>query len=806
MTEVVRLVNLHTMLKNYFKVAWRNLIRNKVHAAINIFGLAFGMAISILIALWIWDEVSFNKSFKDNERIVKVLHHSFNGLHINTFNTISIPAAVELKDKFAQDFEGIALYRNGRATLTKVNGEEKAISQGFYAEPAFTDILSLILVKGSVGDFTDPSSILISERLAAILFNQADPINQTIKVNNESSAKVIGVYRDFAPNTDFKKRDFILPWSHLLATRPWVSSAYNQWNNNSFFVLAKIAKNADLAKVTSKVKNLLVGKPNRDDRPEIVLQPASEWHLYNEFKNGKNVGGNIQFVWMFGLIGIFVCLLACINFMNLSTARSQKRATEVGIRKTVGSSKAYLIVQFLSESILIAFFSAFVAILLVWLALPWFNNLASKEIAFPLEVPLFWLAILLFALLTGLLSGSYPALYLSSFKPVGVLKGAMKVGRFAEVSRRTLVVFQFTVSLSLIIGTVIIYQQINHVKNRPLGYNQDGLISVEINTPDLRSPGVYDVLRNELLNSGYVANTAAASNTPTGINNHFDGFDWPGKQPNINQSFGVSFVTHDFGNTVAWQFKEGRDFSRDFPTDSSAVILNEAAVRYMALQHPIGETIKFEDMPYKVIGVIKNVLMESPFEEVYPNIFMLNYTNLEAITIKIKPTVSTAKALHVIESVFKKYDPASPFEYSFVDTDYEEKFSFEQKIGSLATLFAGFAIFISCLGIFGLAAFMAEQRTKEIGVRKVLGATVLNLWLLLSKNFLLLVVISFCLAIPISWYMMENWLADYDYRTNISIWVFILTAVGIIVLTLLTVSFQTIKAALANPVKSLRSE
>ena len=798
--------NLHTMLKNHLKVAWRNLVRNKVHAVINIFGLAFGMTISILIALWIWDEVSFNKRFKDNERIVKVLHHSSDGLHINTFNTISIPTAEELKDKFAQDFEGIALYRNGRATLTKENGEEKAISQGFYAEPAFPAILSLNLTRGSLGDFTDPSTILISERLAAVLFNQRDPINQTIKINNESSAKVIGVYRNFAPNTDFNKRDFILPWSHLLATRPWVKRAYNQWNNNSFYILAKIAKRADLKKVTNKVKNLLVGKPNRDDHPEIILQPASEWHLYNEFKNGKNVGGNIQFVWMFGLIGVFVCLLACINFMNLSTARSQKRATEVGIRKAVGSSKAYLIIQFLSESVLIAFFSALVAIILVWLALPWFNNLANKEIFFPLQVPLFWLAIFLFALLAGLLSGSYPALYLSSFKPVGVLKGVMKVGRFAEISRRSLVVFQFTVSLSLIIGTVIIYQQINYVKNRPLGYNQDGLISVEINTPDLRLPGVYNVLRNELLNSGYVENMAAASNTATGINNHFDGFDWPGKQPHINQSFGVSYVTHDFGNTVAWEFKEGRGFSRDFPTDSNAVILNEAAVRYMALQHPVGETIKFEDVPYKVIGVIKNVLMESPFEEVYPNVFMLSYNNLEAITIKIKPNVSTAKALKAIEVVLKKYDPASPFAYSFVDTDYADKFSFEQKIGSLASLFAGFAIFISCLGIFGLAAFMAEQRTKEIGVRKVLGATVFNLWILLSTNFLLLVVISFCLAIPISWYMMENWLADYDYRTNISIWVFVLTAVGAVVLTLATVSFQTIKVALANPVKSLRSE
>jgi len=794
------------MFKNYVTIAWRNLTRNKAYTAINIFGLAFGMAITILIGLWIWDEVSFNKSFKDYDRIVKVLHHSSDGLHINTERAISIPAAMELKNKYAADFEHIALYRDGQATMSAKNDDEKAFSLGLYAEPAFTDILSLKLIKGSVGGFADPSAILISERLAAVLFNKADPIGETIKVNNESATTVIGVYQDFAVNTDFNGQEFILPWSNLLAQRPWVKKAYNEWNNNSFFILAKTAKNADLKQVSNKVKNLLVGKPDRNDHPEVILQPAADWHLYNEFKNGKNVGGNIQFVWMFGLIGVFVCLLACINFMNLSTARSQKRATEVGIRKTIGSSKSYLIIQFLSESILVAFLASLLAMLLLWLTLPWFNTLSSKDIVFPLHIPVFWLVIILFVLLTGVLSGSYPALYLSSFKPIKVLKGTFQVGLFAEVSRRLLVVFQFTVSLSLIIGTVIVFQQIQHVKNRPLGYDQDGLISIEINTPDLRAKGVYAVLRNELINSGYVEDMAEASNSATYLGMHFDDFHWPGKQPNINQSIGVSYVTHDFGNTVKWKFKDGRDFSRDFPTDTNAIILNEAAVRYMALQHPIGATIKYQDDPYKIIGVIQNVLIESPFEEVPPNVFMLNYTDLAAITIKIKPTVNTAKALGIIESILKKYDPASPFEYSFVDMDYAAKFSFEQKIGSLATLFAGFAIFISCLGIFGLAAFMAEQRTKEIGVRKVLGATVFNLWILLSKNFLLLVFVSLCLAIPISGYIMNGWLDGYDYRTSISVWVYLSAAIGVITLTLVTVSFQTIKAALVNPVKSLRSE
>jgi len=790
------------MIKNYIKIAWRNLVKNRIYSGINILGLALGMTIAILIGLWIWDEISFNKNFKDHDRIVSVIQNSSNGIDKNTVLTISIPVATELRSKYGPDFEKVALYFQTTDRIFTF-GETKIIESGLYAEPDFAKILSLDLLNGSLKDFPDPSSILINQTLASTLFGKTDPIDKTIKIDNKNTYKVIGVYKDFAANTDFNDQKFILSWSSLLSDQPWVKVAYDEWNNNSFQIIAKIAKNTTFEHSSKKVKNLLVDKPNRFDKPEVILHPLSKWHLYNEFKDGKNTGGNIQFVWMFGIIGVFVCLLACINFMNLTTARSQKRAKEVGIRKTVGSSRKSIIIQFLSESVLMTVIASLSSIFLVWLSLPYFNALASKAIIFPWSNPAFWFGVILFTAFTGLLSGSYPALYLSSFKPIKVLKGTFKVGALAEIPRKVLVVFQFTVSLSLIVGTIIIFQQIQHVRDRPRGYDQNGLISIRTNMADLS--GKYDVLRDELIRSGAAENMAEATNTATGVNNHLIGFDWSGKDPNINVSMSVSWVTYDFGKTVGWQFEEGRDFSRDFATDTSAIILNEAAWKHMALKNPIGETIKFNDVPYKVVGVIKNVIMESPFKSISPTVFMMAF-DLNYITVKLNPNMGTAKALRIVEAIFKKHNPSSPFDFSFVDEDYAKKFAAEQKIGSLSSIFAGFAIFISCLGIFGLASFMAEQRTKEIGVRKVLGATIMNLWGLLSKDFLLLVSISFFIAVPISWFIMNNWLNAYQYHAAISAWIYVVTAIFVMLLVLITISFQTIKAAIANPVNSLRNE
>jgi ABC-type antimicrobial peptide transport system permease subunit len=491
--------------------------------------------------------------------------------------------------------------------------------------------------------------------------------------------------------------------------------------------------------------------------------------------------------------------------MNLSTARSEKRAKEVGIRKTVGSARGQLIRQFLSESVLVALISFVFAIGLVLLLIPMFNKLADKTIELPWGSAFFWFVALAFTLLTGLISGSYPALYLSKFDPIKVLKGTFRVGRFASLPRKILVVIQFTFSIALIIGTIIVFKQIQFAKNRPVNYRNEGLLTVSMSTPDLY--GHYDALRSDLLATGVVDDMAESSSPTTNVWSNQIGFNWQGKDPNSLPSFGTIAVTEDFGKTIGWQLKGGRDFSKDFATDSTAMILNESAVKQVAMKQDIvGQTIQFNDKNYTVIGVIKDMIMESPYRPVTPTVFLYDRNWANVITVAIKQGAPIKISLSKIEAVFKKYNPAAPFDYTFNDEEYAKKFADEERVGNLATFFTVLAIFISCLGLFGLASFVAEQRKKEIGVRKVLGASTYNLWRMLSKEFALLVFISCFIAIPLAWYYLNNWLKQYDYRTTISFWIFIVSGIGALAITLLTVSFQAIKAAIANPVKSLRTE
>ncbi|WP_369411574.1 ABC transporter permease [Longitalea luteola] len=508
-------------------------------------------------------------------------------------------------------------------------------------------------------------------------------------------------------------------------------------------------------------------------------------------------------VWLFGIIGVFVLLLACINFMNLSTARSEKRSREVGIRKTIGSLRWQLVVQFLGESLIMALLALLLSLLMVHLSLPLFNGLSDKMMAISWGNPVFWLLILAFTLFTGLVSGSYPAFYLSGFKPIKVLKGTVNTGRTATLPRKVLVVVQFTVSVALIIGTCIVYRQIQHASDRPVGYTREGLITVDMNTPDFN--GHYDALRNDLLATGAVADMAQSNSAPTEVwSNNI--VEWKGKDPALVVSPGTIAVSHDFGNTLGWKIKEGRDFSRRFPSDTGAFILNESAVKLTGFKDPVGQTIRWLNQDHLIIGVVKDMVMESPYAPIRPTIFHLNPNWARLITVRIKPGMSLQAGLAKIEPVFKKYNPGSPFVYKLTDDEYAKKFSDERRIGNLTTVFAILAIFISCLGLFGLASFVAGQRTKEIGIRKVLGASVFNLWRMLSKDFVMLVVISCAIAIPLAWYFLHQWLQQYEYRTTISWWIFILPAIGALILTLVTVTGQAIKAALTNPVKSLKTE
>jgi ABC-type antimicrobial peptide transport system permease subunit len=530
----------------------------------------------------------------------------------------------------------------------------------------------------------------------------------------------------------------------------------------------------------------------------------SKWHLQSEFKNGINVGGRIEFVWLFGIIGVFVLMLACINFMNLSTARSEKRAKEVGIRKSIGSVRGQLISQFFSESLVVASLAFLFSLLLVLLILPSFNQVADKKLTLPWLSPSFWLIGLVFSLLTGIIAGSYPALYLSSFNPVQVLKGTFRVGRFASVPRKVLVVLQFTVSVTLIIGTVIVFNQIQHAKSRPIGYDRNGLISMFMSTEDIHNH--FDAVRNELKASGAVVEMTESGSPVTQVWNTNGGFDWKGKDPSLAVDFPNNGVTYEYGKTIGWQYKEGRDFSRDHSTDSLAFVINEAAAKFLGFKNAVGETLIWEGKPYIIIGIINDMVVESPYEPARASLFHIARYSGSVIMTKINPDMSSREALAKIEGVFKKYNPEAPFEYKFVDEDYARKFSDEERIGKLASFFAALAIFISCLGIFGLASFVAEQKAKEIGVRKVLGASVFTLWKMLSRDFLLLVTISLLIAIPTSFYLMSGWLSKYQYRTEISWWIFAVASGGALSITLATVSYQAIKAAVANPVNSLRME
>jgi putative ABC transport system permease protein len=805
------------MIRNYFKIAWRNLVKSKGYSSINIGGLALGMAVAMLIGLWIYDELSYNTYHKNHDQIAQVMiRRNFNG---QASASVSLPRPLEqeLRNKYGSNFKQIVMSRWNEGHILSV-GDKKLSRTGRFMQAGAPEMLSLKMLSGNWSGLKDPHSIILSASTAKALFDQEDPMDKMMRIDNQLDVKVTGIYEDLPHNTEFRSVKFISSWDLMITNNKWMQEAESNWDNNSFLMYVQTQPNTTHDAVSSVIKNAEYNNIEAEDKkfnPQVFLNPMSNWHLYSEWKNGVNVGGRIQFVWLFGIIGIFVLLLACINFMNLSTARSEKRAKEVGIRKAIGSMRGQLIRQFLSESLMVAFLAFLLGVLLVALSLPWFNELSDKKMSIAWSSPYFWTISLAFIALTGFIAGSYPALYLSSFNAVKVLKGTFRAGRFSALPRKVLVVFQYTVSIALIIGTIIVYRQVQHAKDRPVGYTRDGLLMIHIKSPDLREK--FDVVTAELKNSGIAAATSGASNPVTAIWNNNGGFEWRDKDPSKVDGFATVWITHDYGKTVGWQLKEGRDYSPAFASDSVSslsqpglgrnIIVNEAAVKYMGLKNPVGEIIRWSGFQFTIVGVVKDMVMESPFDPVKQTIYVVNYDQAtQYMNIRINPKISISDALAKTEAVFKKLVPAVPFQYQFADAEYGSKFAAEERVGKLASVFAALAILISCLGLFGLASFVAEKRTKEIGVRKVLGATVFNLWKMLSKDFIILVVISCLIAAPIAWYYLGQWLMKYEYRTSISWWVFPVVAAGALLITIITVSLQAIKAAVANPVKSLRSE
>jgi putative ABC transport system permease protein len=793
------------MLKNYFKIAWRNLFKSKTSSVINISGLAVGMAVAILIALWIYDEVSYDRYHKNYDRIVQLMQHQTISGKVETENSMPAVVGPELQKLYGNNFKYIvpSSWTNDHALKY---GDKIILQPGNYMGEQAPHLFSLDMLYGSREGLQDMNGILLSKSVAIALFGNEDPLGKMIRVQNQVDVKVTGVYEDLPENTTLYGVKFIMSWELYLSRNKWIQEMKKPWDSNFTQCFAMLAGNVDIQDLSAKIRDVKLKNVTEEERrfkAALFLHPMSKWHLYSSFKNGVNTGGWIETVWMFAIVGIFVLLLACINFMNLSTARSEKRAKEVGIRKTLGSERRQLIAQFFSESLMIALIAFVISLLLASLAMPVFNEISGKKMDIPWYNAQFWIICTGFSLFTGFVAGLYPALFLSSFNPIKVLKGTFRAGRSASLPRKVLVVMQFSISIFLIIGTLIVYKQISVGQNRPIGYNRDGLITVGAMPPTHKH---FEAMRQELKNSGAIVEMSESSNPITAVWIVLSGFEWEGKDPNMAEEFVTSAVTYEFGKTIGWKIKEGRDFSREHATDTFAFVINESAAAYMGMRDPVGKTLRWRNGNYTIIGVVDDLLVQSPYKPVNPSIFHLSTELENVLTLRINPNANVHDAMAKIEATFKKYDPATPFKADFADEEFAAKFNNEKRIGKLSTFFAALAIFISCLGLFGLTSFVAEQRVKEIGIRKVLGASIPNIWGLLSKDFIVLVIISCCIAVPVSFYYMSGWLDKYEYRASLSWWIFGLAACGAVVITLITVSFQAIKAAMANPVKSLRTE
>jgi ABC-type antimicrobial peptide transport system permease subunit len=787
------------MIKNFLKIAFRNLWKNKGFSLLNITGLSIGMASAILILVWIQNEVSYDQFHANKDRIYEAWNRAEFSGKLNCWNTT--PKILgRTMEKDLPEVERAVRVDWGVNYLFSI-GDKRLTVNGRTVDSGFLQMFSFPLLKGNPTTvLNDMHSIVLTETLAKKLFNGDNAMGKVIKIDNRDNFTVTGILKDLPNNTRFQF-EYLIPWSY----RHYRGDDDSSWGNNSTRTYVMLKQNATLASVAPKVKVFKQKYDKDEPKWEMFLYPLSRWRLYSSFTNGVEDGsGRIEFVRLFGIIAAFILLIACINFMNLSTARSERRAKEVGIRKVVGAQKASLITQFLGESVMLSLIAGIIAIALVQLTLPAFNELIREKVAVRYGSAGTWIAGLGFVLFTGILAGSYPAFFLSSFQPVKVLKGTFRKAHALVTPRKVLVVLQFTFAIILIICTFIVKQQINYAQNRETGYNKNNLI-YHLFTGDIEKN--FLLIKNELLTSGVAASVTKTSAPMTQSWSDGWGQEWEGKDPNDKTDFFRYNEDEGLAKTAGLQFVMGRDFDlRQYPTDSFGMIINESALKVMKFKKPLGQIVKDNGESWHIVGVIKDFILTNPYENTRPMLIAGAKSWFQTILIKLNGTVPTEKNLQKAEAIFKKYNSQYPFEYKFIDEEYARKFADERRIGTLAALFAGLTIFISCLGLFGLATYMAENRTKEIGVRRVLGASVTGVATLLSKDFLKLVTISFILASPIAWWAMYAWLQDYTYRVSIQWWVFALAGLLSILIAIITVSYQAIRAAVANPVKSLRSE
>ncbi len=802
-------LNSYDMFKHNLIVNWRNLRRNSGYTIINVGGLAIGMTVAMLIGLWIHDELTYNKYHDNYDSIVKLYRKQLwkgeayaNNNHVTATGTL-------LANDYGEHFEYLAMVRAKVENRVLAFEEKKFTQSGYFMQKDGPHMLTLNMKYGTRDGLNDMNSILLAETTARKLFGEGNPVGEVVRMDARWDLKVTGVYEDLPLNTEFHQATYFAPLDRYLDG--WAN--LDTWKDYNMYVYGQIQAHTNIEGINEAIRDIIAdGDDERlaKDHFELFLHPMSEWHLNSDHDDGKLVTSDqMSFIRFYALIGAFVLILACINFVNLSTARSEKRAKEVGVRKSIGSMRIQLIKQFLQESFIVASAALVLSLVLTTMLLPWFNEIAGKSVELLWSSTWFWLSALLFTAITALLAGSYPAMFLSSFSPVRALKGSVKASRFSGISRRGLVIFQFSVSLALIIGTIVVYQQIQFAKNRPVGYLREGLIELRPRSPEYR--GNYQALRNEFLKTGVVEEMAEANysvGSDMGWNN---GFDWTGRDEDYDPSFNTIWVTHEYGATVGLEFVEGRDFSRDYPADLSGILLNESALAMMELEKPIGEIVNFnpgwrDARNYTIVGIAKDMVKGSPFEATDPSVIFLSKNDLSWLYIRIKEGVSVGEALPKIEKAFATIIPSAPFDYKFVDDMYDAKFKEEERVGSLAGFFSAVAIIISCLGLFGLSSHVAEQRTKEISIRKILGASTTQLWQMLSEEFVMMVIASCLVAMPVAYYVLNGWLDQYPYRTSISLWIFGAALGAALLASVVTVSYQAIKAALANPTNSLKSE
>ena len=788
------------MFRNYLKTSIRNLWKNRGYSFLNIAGLAIGIACAALIFLWVEDELTFNHYFSNRDNLYNVKdQQTYDGTTF-TFDATPGPMAAAMK----QEIPGIK--NTARCTwgnqLLFSYGDKAIYDQGNYVDAPFLAMFQLQFIKGSPSKaFTQLNSLVVNETMANKFFGTADVLGKTLKVNNKEDYVITGVIKDLPKNVSFKF-DWLAPFKIYENNNQWLQ----QWGNNGVITYVETEPNANIDAINNKLHGYIQTK-----MPEAIakmsIYPMNRWRLYNNFDtNGKEKEGRIKYVNLFSLIAWIILIIACINFMNLATARSEQRAREVGVRKVLGAGKGKLIGQFIGESLIMAFISAFLAVIIVYVVLPAFNMLVEKQLIVDILNPVHIGALVSIAILCGLIAGSYPAFYLSSFNPVTVLKGLkLKSGASAGFIRKSLVIVQFTISVVLIISTIIIYQQLQHVKDRDLGYNKEGLVYTTLSGKMKENFGV---IKNDLIRTGVVQNASLSNSQVLQLGSNTGDFDWQGKDPNKQVLITVEGVNPEYVSTMGMHLKSGRDFYSDIKSDSNNIIINEALAKLLGKKDVVGSVVTRNGgkEKYTIVGVINDFVYNSMYSPAAPLILYSDTSNVNFLTVRFKQNADLKTALAKVESVVKSDNPGYPVEFNFVDEQFNQLFKTETLIGKLASVFAVLAIIISCLGLFGLAAYTAERRTKEIGIRKVLGASAQGLAGLLSKDFIQLVAISCLIAFPVAWWMMHNWLQDYEYRVEISWWIFIAAGLLAIFIALITVSFQAIRAAFMNPVKSLRTE